>query len=93
MSTDRKAERDSLEARIDELRAFEREYRQRLHLYLEDCMATVAGPDDELPLRAAARRLVTASDADLRVVAGQLPEHSRKRLLDALLRVPVPEVP
>lgn len=92
MSSDLEAERARLEGRIDELRAFEREYRQRLRMHLEDCMGTLDGTDDEMPLRVAARRIVTASDADLRIIAGELSERSRKRLLDALLRVPVPEV-
>ena len=85
-------EHDGLPQRIEDLRAFEREYRQRLRMHLEDCLGTLDAREDGLPLRAAARRLGEASDADLREVLAELPERQRQRLTEALLRIPVPEV-
>ena len=79
--------------RIVDLRGFEREYRARMHMYLEDCLATVDAPDgDGPPLRAAARRLSEAPAADLAEVLADLDEDRRQHLLSVLLRVPVPEV-
>jgi hypothetical protein len=83
---------DDLGLRIDELRAFEREYRQRLRMHLEDCLGVLEATEDAKPLRVAARRLGEASDADLLEVLAELPEHRRQRLVSALLRIPVPEV-
>jgi len=78
--------------RIDDLRDFEREYRERLRMHLEDCLGTLDAREDNLPLRVAARRLSEASDADLAEVLAELPEHLRQRILTALLRTPVTEV-
>jgi hypothetical protein len=78
--------------RIDDLRDFEREYRERLRMHLEDCLGTLDAREDSLPLRAAARRLSEAPEAGLREVFADLPEDRRQHLLSVLLRVPVPEV-
>jgi hypothetical protein len=78
--------------RIDDLRDFEREYRERLRMHLEDCLGTLDAREDTLPLRAAARRLGEASDADLREVFADLDEDRRQHLLSVLVRIPVPEV-
>ena len=83
---------DGLPRGVEDLRAFEREYRTRLALHLEEGLARLRGTDDAQPLRVAARRLGDASDADLAEVLAELPEGRRQRLLEALLRVPVQEV-
>jgi len=77
--------------RIDDLRDFEREYRERLRMHLEDCLGTLDAREDTLPLRAAARRLSEASDGNLAEVFADMPEDRRQHLLSALLRLPVPE--
>ena len=86
------SEHDDLDQRITELRGFEVEYRQRLRMHLEDCLATLDRREVNLALRAAARRLAEAPDADLREVLTELPEAKRQRLLAALLRLHVAEV-
>jgi hypothetical protein len=75
----------------EDLRAFELDYAVRLRVYLEDGLAWLDAREDGLPLRAAARRLSEAPDADLRMVFADLPEDRRQHLLSALLRLPVPE--
>jgi hypothetical protein len=77
--------------RLEDLKGLEYEYRLRMHLWLEDCMAAVDVADDTVLLRAAAWRLGEASDADLRRVFADLPEDRRQHLLSVLLRVPVTE--
>lgn len=81
MSTD-------MSQRVEDLRDFEREYRTRMRLYLEDALATVSAPDAAAPLRAAIRRVAEAPDVNLREILAELPEAQRQRLLTALLRVP-----
>lgn len=82
----------ALRAQIDELRAFERDYRHRLTAHLDECLATLKGGDSNLPLRVAARRMAEAPDADLLEVLTELAEEERTRFMKALLRVPLPEV-
>jgi hypothetical protein len=77
--------------RIDELRGFERDYRVRLRMDLEDGLGWLDSREHGLPLRAAARRLAEAPEADLREVFADLTEDRRQHLLSVLLRVPVTE--
>jgi hypothetical protein len=78
--------------RADDLQAFEAEYRLLLRIHLEDGLGWLDSREDGLPLRAAARRLSEAPDADLARVLADLPEERRQRILTALLRTPVTEV-
>jgi hypothetical protein len=77
---------------VDDLRGFERAYSENLRIYLEDGLAWLDAREDGLALRAAARRLSEAPDADLARVFADLPEDRRAHLLTALLRTPVTEV-
>jgi hypothetical protein len=85
------AERETLNGRIDDLRAFEREYRARLRLYLEDQLAELDATGTAYQMRTATMRIAGASDGELRRALGELGESQRARLLAALLSVPVPE--
>jgi hypothetical protein len=76
--------------RIDDLREMERDYSERLRMYFEDGLAWL-DREEGLPLRAAARRLAEAPEADLREVFAGLTEDRRQHLLSVLLRVPVTE--
>jgi hypothetical protein len=88
------AEPDTLSRRIDDLRVFEREYRGRLRMYFEDCLAELDKHDARTsPLMAAVLRVADAPDGDLREVLHDLGPRHRDRLLAALLRHPVEEVP
>lgn len=44
-NADLAAEREELERRVEDLRAFEREYRTRLIAYLEQQLAELRGPE------------------------------------------------
>jgi hypothetical protein len=78
--------------RIDELRAFEREYRARLRLDLENWLGRLDDPDGRTALRVAVIRVSEAPGSELQAALAEVPERQRQRLLTALLRVPVPEV-
>jgi hypothetical protein len=78
--------------RIDDLRAFEREYRARLRIFLENGLAELDKPGGKTLLAAAVQRIAQAPDADLAEVLADLTEHRRAHLLSVLLRTPVTEV-
>ena len=84
-----------LRREIDELRAFEHEYRTSLAAHLDELLATLKSSDEKLPLRMAVRLLCAAPDGDLPAVMAELDEDTReqftKRLIRAMLLVPVPE--
>ena len=81
---------DPYQARIDDLREFEFEYRARLCAFLEKQLAEL-DPDGACSLRSAALRLAAAPDGDLAGAVTELTEQQRSRLLSVLLRVPVTE--
>lgn len=73
---------------VDDLKAFEQEYRTRLLAYLQGQVAEL-DPDGDCSVRAAMIRVAAAPDGELAEAAAELSEAQRSRLLAALLRIPV----
>ena len=85
-------DRDVLIHRIDDLRAFERDYRARLIAYLEDQLGELRGADATSALTTAVLRITAAADSELADALTGLPPRHVDRLLAVLLRTPVGEM-